>query len=160
VGAVEDQPVAPTDGAVDVSVKRYPVTPTLSVAVRVVTGTTRIVDVAGTWNAETTGAVVSGNMATVIENAARETVPVLLVALITMLTVVPTFVLLGVPVNEPVVASKVAQAGLLLMLKLVAFVAVGVKLYTLPAVTLVAGVLETIGIGCHGRPESAATVAL
>jgi hypothetical protein len=61
-------------------------------------------------------------------NAARENVPVVLVALMTMLLKVPTLAVVGVPVRVPVSVLKVAQEGLLLRLKLVAFVAVGVKL--------------------------------
>jgi hypothetical protein len=71
--------------------------------------------------------IVGIGSATVIEKAGREIVPVMLVALITMLPKVPTLTVVGVPVNAPVDVLKVAHEGMLLMLKLVAFVAVGVK---------------------------------
>ena len=53
--------------------------------------------------------------------------------------------LVGVPVNAPVVVSKLAQDGLPVMLKLVVLVAVGVKEYEIPAVSVVAGVPEIMG---------------
>ena len=85
VGADEAHPDAPTEGVVDASVNKYPVTPTLSVAVSVVMETDSAVDVAGIVNAVTVGAKVSVGTETVIENAGSDAVPVLLVALITML---------------------------------------------------------------------------
>jgi len=59
VGAVALQPPAVAAGFADVSVRRYPVTPTASVAVRLVIDTVNELAVAGMLNAVTTGAVVS-----------------------------------------------------------------------------------------------------
>ncbi len=52
-------PAAVAAGLVAESVTRYPVTPTLSVAVNEVTATVRLVEVAGIVNAVTVGGVVS-----------------------------------------------------------------------------------------------------
>ena len=59
VGADPVQPAAPEEGVPDVSVRRYPVTPTLSVAVNVVMLIVREEAVVGILKAVTTGRVVS-----------------------------------------------------------------------------------------------------
>ena len=59
VGAVAVQPVAEAAGAVDNSVTMYPVTPTLSVAVRLEIETARELEVVEIVNPVTEGAVVS-----------------------------------------------------------------------------------------------------
>jgi hypothetical protein len=67
-----------------------------------------------------------GTVITVIENARSDAVPLLLMALMTMPEYVP--VVDGVPLSVPVVALKLAQDGMLPILKLAALAAVGVKL--------------------------------
>jgi hypothetical protein len=63
-GAAADHPAAVADGAVGDSFAVYPVTATLSVAVKVVIETERDVAVAGMLNAVTVGAVVSSVIVT------------------------------------------------------------------------------------------------
>jgi hypothetical protein len=62
VGAVLDHPLVAGEGALDDSPTMYPVTSRLSVAVKLVIGTVRVLAVAGTENAVTVGAVVSGSV--------------------------------------------------------------------------------------------------
>ena len=72
------QPAAPAAGLVALWLTRYPVTPTASVAVRVVIGTVSEAEVAGMVKTETTGAVVSGAGGSVIVTEAAtplETLP-------------------------------------------------------------------------------------
>ena len=63
VGALVVQAALPATGAVAVSVSRYPVTPTLSVAVKTGTGTVNVVLVAGIVNPVTTGTVATSLVA-------------------------------------------------------------------------------------------------
>ena len=77
VGAVEDQPAAVEAGFVADSLIRYPVTPTLSVAVKRVIGTLSEFEVAGTEKPVTVGAVVSDELNVTVTEALRlaETFP-------------------------------------------------------------------------------------
>ena len=59
MGTVADHPLPVAEGVVDDSLTMQPVTPTLSVAVKLVIGTVRLVAVAGMVKAVTVGAVVS-----------------------------------------------------------------------------------------------------
>ena len=59
MGAVADHPAAEVTGVVDDSLTRYPVTPTSSVAVKLVIDTVKEVAVAGIVKAVTVGGVVS-----------------------------------------------------------------------------------------------------
>jgi hypothetical protein len=63
-GAVADHPPPAAGGALGVSVTTYPVTPTLSVAVKVLIGTLSVVAVTGTVKAVTVGGVASTGAAT------------------------------------------------------------------------------------------------
>ena len=80
--------------------------------------------------------------------------------LITMPEVVPTSLLPGVPVKAPVLVLKLAQLGLLLMLKLNVSSsgsdAVGVKLYGASCDTVVAGeplMLKLKAMACCSAPK-------
>jgi hypothetical protein len=67
-----------------------------------------------------------GTEIAVIENDESDAVALLLMALMTIPEYVP--VVVGVPLSVPVVVLKLAQDGIFEILKLVALVAVGVKL--------------------------------
>jgi hypothetical protein len=62
---------------------------------------------------------------------------------------VPTFALLGVPLSWPVEVLKVAQLGMLVIVKVsvppLGSVVLGVNVYFCPATTLVAGLPEIVG---------------
>lgn len=87
---------------------------------------------------------------TVIANAGSERVLVPSLTEITMLDWAPTFAVFGVPKRRPVAALKDAQVGLFatenVILSRSASVAVGVKLYCVPATTEVGGVPLKLGV--------------
>jgi hypothetical protein len=82
-------------------------------------------------------------------NGGSETLAVPSLTLIVMFTKVPTFATAGVPVSRPVVPLNVAQLGRFAIANVSVppsgSVAVGVKEYAVPAVTVVGGVPEIVG---------------
>src|SRR5688500_14836814 len=86
---------------------------------------------------------------TVIEKAAREAVALPSLTVITMPDVVPAWLAVGEPESLPSDGLKVAQAGLLAMVKLSVSPspsdAAGVKLYAVSAFALVGGTPEMVG---------------
>ena len=74
-GALADQPLAVAKGLVDDSLTMYPVTNTLSVAVRLLTATVSEVAVAGTVKVFTVGAVVSVSVIVTLALLLADTLP-------------------------------------------------------------------------------------
>src|SRR3970040_1517641 len=90
-----------------------------------------------------------GGLLTAIANAASWALAWPSLTLIAMLLNVPTSALVGVPCRRPVLDVNVAQVGRLVMLNVnvwpLGSLAVGVNVYAVPTVAVVAGVPEMIG---------------
>jgi hypothetical protein len=99
---------------------------------------------------------------TMMLNAGSEDVALPSLTLMTMLEYVPTLAACGVPASWPVLVFKIAQDGPLLTenvsVEPLAPLAVGAKLYCLPAVIAVGGEPLIVGPALLPPPDGAAAV--